>query len=108
MRLAPSRAIAILVTIAFISSLGSRVYSQRLVNPNTAQDCGCTLRKWPLLSDFLARTLPNVGSLQPETLLPHYVDAGCGQTPSMPARGIYGEVRFSRPASLDLFIDHDG
>lgn len=76
--------------------------------PDTARDCGCTLRKWPLLGDYIARTMPSIVSLQPEVLLPHYTDAGCGESPKLPARGVYGQVRYSRLASLDLFIDHDG
>jgi hypothetical protein len=51
--------------------------------------------------------MPAVASLQPETVLPHYADAGCGDGPRLPSQGVYGEVRFSNLASLDLFIDHD-
>jgi hypothetical protein len=79
----------------------------KLVDPQAARDCGCTLRKWPLLSDFVSKTMPSLNSLQPETVLPHYVDAGCGNWPGLPAQGIYGEVRYTAPVSLDLFIDHD-
>src|SRR2546426_11261320 len=85
-----------------------QVYSQqKLVDPQSARDCGCTLRKWPLLSDFLTKTMPSLATLQPETVLPHYTDAGCGKWPSLPPQGVYGEVRYSAPVSLDLFIDHD-
>jgi len=80
---------------------------KKFVAPETARDCGCTLRKWPLLSDFLQKTAPSLMDLQPETVLPHYVDAGCGTSPRLAQQGAYGEVRFSCVASIDLFIDHD-
>ena len=79
---------------------------RRLVDPKNARDCGCTLRKWPLLSEFLSRALPSIASLQPETLIPHYADAGC-RGPAMPREGVYGDVRYSSLVGLDLFIDHD-
>src|SRR5438445_630188 len=92
---------------ALFFGLSAPLYAQqKLVDPETARTCGCTLRRWPLLSDFLSQSMASVPSLQPEALVPHYVDAGCrGQGPS--PGGIYGEVRYSKIVSLDLFIDHD-
>ena len=60
-----------------------------------------------LLSDFLEKTVPSLPNLQPETLLPHYAEAGCGASQRFPQEGVYGEVRYSNLASIDLFIDHD-
>lgn len=105
--MSPSCKSFLLLTLLSVCATAS-VYSQpRLVDPQTARDCGCTLRKWPLLSDFLAKTMPSLATLQPETVLPHYTDAGCGNGPRLPPQGVYGEVRYSSPVSLDLFIDHD-
>jgi hypothetical protein len=90
---------------ALLICVSGAVYSQRnFVAPDKARDCGCTLTKWPLLSDFLSKTYSSLPSLQPDTVLPHYADA-CGIR--LPAQGVYGEVRYGSPASLDLFIDHD-
>jgi hypothetical protein len=77
------------------------------VDPKVARDCGCTLRNWPLLSDFVSKTMPSLASMQPDLFLPHYADAGCRESPKPNIQGIYGEVRFSKVESLDLFIDHD-
>lgn len=97
----------IILTVLWVFATMQVHGQRRLVDSQTARDCGCTLRKWPLLSDFLAKTYPSLATLQPETALPHYADAGCGMGPGLPAQGVYGAVRYSAPASLDLFIDHD-
>ncbi|HLE62933.1 MAG TPA: hypothetical protein VI750_07335, partial [Pyrinomonadaceae bacterium] len=69
-KLRPCQPVFIIVTFAICASLP--VFSQKkFVDPQSARDCGCTLRKWPLLSDFLLKTMPAVESLQPETVLPH-------------------------------------
>jgi hypothetical protein len=95
------------ISLLVIAIFGVPALSQkRLVDPETARDCGCTLRKWPLLSDVVSKT-NSLGALQPETVLPHYADAGCGESPRFPSQGVYGEVRYSKLASLDLFMDHD-
>ena len=79
----------------------------QFVNPQVARQCGCTLRKWPWLDDVVTRTLPSLAMFQPEVFLPHYVDAGCGNSPRLPAEGVYGDVRYSTLATLDLFVNHD-
>jgi hypothetical protein len=108
MRSTGSRSIIIVLVAALFLCTSVPAYSQqKLVDPKAARDCGCTLRKWPLLSDFLSRAMPAIESLQPDTVLPHYADAGCGVGPRLPLQGLYGEVRYSHVASLDLFIDHD-
>lgn len=102
------RSQSIVVVAALFIGATVPVYSQRkLVDPEMARTCGCTLRKWPLLSDFLLKTMPSLATLQPETVLPHYADADCRDEPRLPPQGIYGQVRYSKLASLDLFIDHD-
>lgn len=102
-----SHSVLPIVAVLFLH-MSMAVFSQtRLIDPETARTCGCTLRKWPLLSDFLLKTMPSLATLQPETVLPHYADAGCGNGPHLPPPGVYGEVRYGGLASLDLFIDHD-
>jgi hypothetical protein len=97
-----------LIVVALVACVSAPIVSQKkLIAQDTARQCGCTLRKWPLLSEFLNKTAPSVVSLQPDTVLPHYTDAGCGTTPKIPEGGIYGEVRYGALAGLDLFIDHD-
>jgi hypothetical protein len=80
---------------------------QQFVDPKVARECGCTLREWPLLQTFLTKTAPSLAAFQPEVFLPHYTDAGCGNSPRLPPGGVYGEVRYSNLATLDLFINHD-
>lgn len=108
MRSLSYQSVLIVFLVALVVCASVQVYSQqKLVDPQMARTCGCTLRKWPLLSDFLQKTMPSVVSLQPEILLPHYTDAGCRDEPRLPPQGVYGQVRYSKLASLDLFIDHD-
>ena len=96
------------VMVALFPGAGPVSLAQtRLIDPDVARACGCTLRKWPLLSEFLSKRAPSLNSLQPDTLLPHYADAGCGNGPNLPVDGVYGDVRYSKLASLDLFMDHD-
>ena len=90
-----------------ILSLGRAVAQPQLVDPKVARDCGCTLRKWPLLDDFLTRIAPSLAAFRPEAFLPNYVDAGCANSPRFPEGGVYGEVRYSTLATLDLFVNHD-
>lgn len=100
--------LAVLTGLVIALSLQLSVQGQKkFVDPQTARMCGCTLRKWPLLGDYLEKTFPSLTTIQPETIIPHYVDAGCGTSPRIPDQGVYGEVRYSSLASLDLFIDHD-
>jgi hypothetical protein len=103
-----SRSHCLLIILILLFVMTSITGGQsRLVDPEAARTCGCTLRKWPLLSEFISKKAPSLISLQPDTLLPHYADAGCANWPRLPAEGVYGEVRFSQLASLDLFADHD-
>jgi hypothetical protein len=95
------------VLLLLVGSCLPVVAQSQFVDPKAGRDCGCTLRKWPLLSDFVSKVMPSLNTMQPEVFLPHYADAGCGSWPRLPAAGIYGEVRYSTLASLDLFIDHD-
>ena len=95
----------ILILLFLTTSL--TVAQSGFVDPEVARACGCTLRKWPLLSDFVSKKAPSLIYLQPDTVLPHYSDAGCLSGPRLPSEGVYGNVRFTQLASLDLFIDHD-
>jgi len=98
---------ALLLAALFVFFTPNALAQRSFVDKTNARDCGCTLRNWPLLSDFVSRTMPSLASMQPDLFLPHYVDAVCGNAPKFNAKGVYGEVRFSKVESIDLFIDHD-
>lgn len=95
---------ALLVTIAATPPISGQ---SQFVDPQMARQCGCTLRKWPWLDDVVTRTLPSLAMFQPEVFLPHFVDAGRGNSPRLPTGGVYGDVRYSTLATLDLFVNHD-
>lgn len=97
----------ILVLLVSIATAAQTAGQSQFVDPQVARQCGCTLRKWPWLDDVVTRTLPSLAMFQPEVFLPHYVDAGCGNSPRLPAEGVYGDVRYSTLATLDLFVNHD-